>query len=233
MKVTEAFRDAEALANFANLNPADSAAVDFFKENYLDFAPREWWDYKFEEMELIPGVVSLPGSNNPINAADYPAMLEENLVPIWQTAQGEIQRAWEDKFQFEKIFGLTELLKAVFVAPAETVRTSLHLYMPDGDLYELSSPKLYTYHKAVLYLNQHPWQARICKACEKYFVANHPKRDFCEYPDVENETCREKNDKSRKLDYYYTTGKKKRQAKKRKSSPRLPGSGRKKAAAKT
>jgi hypothetical protein len=223
LKVPEAFRDAEALADFANLDPADSAAVDFFRVNYGDFAPLDWWDYKVEEIELIPAMVSLPDSDDPMNAKEYAAMLEENLVPVWQSTQEEVQRAWAGQFQFEKIFGLTELLKAVFVAPDELVRASLHLNIPDGQLSELGGSKLYTYHKAVLYLIQRPWQAKICKSCNKYFVASHPKRDYCEYPDLDSETCREKNDKSRKLDYYYTTGKGKRQAKKRKSSPRLPG----------
>jgi hypothetical protein len=225
LKVPESFRDAEALAEFANLNSADSDAVAFFKVNYGGFAPLEWWDYKVEEIDLIPGALPLPDSNDPLNPTECPAMLEEVLSPVWQITQEEIRRAWENQFKFENIFVLTVLLKEVFIAPDEIVRASLHLNIPDGELSELSGSKLYAYHKAILYLIQHPWQAKICKDCHKYFVANHPKRDYCEYLNLNSETCREKNDKIRKLDYYYTTGKGKRQAKKRRSSPRLPGSG--------
>jgi hypothetical protein len=233
MKLPEAFRDAEALAEFANLSPTDSASVAYFKENYPEFAPCEWWDYKFEDLELIPAVLPASDSDNPINPIAYGGVLKEDLIPIWQNVQDEIQRAWIDRFQFENVFGLTQRLKAVFIAPSELVLTGSHLYLPDGALYELGTPKLYTFHKAVLYLNQHSWRPKICQHCGKYFVANHPQRDSCPYPDARGETCRQKRDKKRKLDYYFTTGKHKRQANnKRKSNPRLPGSRRKKESAK-
>lgn len=175
----------------------------------------------------------MPYGDNPLNPADYDTVLERGLAPMWQEAQSQVHGAWDNEFKFPNVFGLTALLRTVFVAPTEMVLTSSNLYLPDGELCELSSPKLYTFHNAVLYLHHNSWRARICKGCEKYFVANHPKRDYCEYPDARGETCRQKNDNKRRLDYYYKTGKKKRQTKKRKGSPRLPGSQRKKAASRT
>ena|ERR1700734_2853552 len=105
--------------------------------------------------------------------------------------------------------------------------------VPDGTFYELDT-KLYSFHKAVLYLLQHPKQAKRCKKCRKYFMHVHGMREYCEYLDSRGERCREESDKKRKRVYYHTTGKKKRQAKKkRKSTPRLPRAGRRKLTAKS
>ena len=225
LKVSEQFRDAEALAEFANLNSTDSAEVGYFRNNYPDFAPAEWWEYKYEGMEIVPAV--MPWGDSPINPAEQGALIDDSPVLCWTDLQDEIVRKWEDHFQFESVFNLTALLKMVFIVPGqtkeermETVWTQSHLYLPDGSLAELASPTLYTFHTAVLYLYQQPWRARICKSCGKYFVANHPKRDFCEYPDKRGETCRQKNDNARHLVYYRETGKKKRQVKMRKNRSR-------------
>lgn len=230
MKIPEAFQEARALADFANLNREDATAVDYFRHNYPDFAPDEWWDYKFEEDQIAPTV--MPYGDDPIGAADHGAVIASTRVPVWHDAQSQVWAAWENEFKFANIFGLTALLRAVFVAPSEMVLNSSNLYLPDGDLCELSAPRLYSFHKAVLYLHQQPWRARMCKAkdCQKYFVANHPKREHCEYPDANGDTCREKNDRKRHLDHYHARGKKKRQQKnkklrqqkQRKSSPRVP-----------
>jgi len=40
-KVTEALRDAQALADFSNLEPAK---MNYFRNNYPDFVPSKWWD---------------------------------------------------------------------------------------------------------------------------------------------------------------------------------------------
>jgi hypothetical protein len=227
LRVSEAFRDAEVLADFANLDPEEVASVAYFRNNYPDFAPAEWWDYQTQSLELV----RVRGDDS----SNVEGKIEEHLISVWEDTQDELRRAWEDQFKFESVFNLTELLKMVFVAPSEMVLSAAHLYLPDGTFHELSTSKVWSFHKAVLYLHENGWRARVCRSCERYFVANHPQRDFCQYPDARGETCRDRNDNKRKLDYYYTTGKKERQAKhrKRKSSPRLPGSGRQKAAAKT
>jgi hypothetical protein len=231
MKLPEGFRDAEALADFANLDWNDAQKLTYFRQNYPDFAPAEWWDYKTEWVELVPRVVPLPNSTDPINPAEHGFALEEELRPLWTVVQDDIHSCWLSKFQFESVFYLTQTLKYVFTAPTDMVQVSAHLYLPDGDLAVLSALKPLTYHKAVVFLNQHPKRAKICKACKKHFVANHPKREFCEYPDERGETCRQKNGRMRNLKNYHARGRKLRQKKnkrqgmkkQRMSSPRVPG----------
>lgn len=232
MKVTEAFRDAEALAEFANLESTDSASVAYFRNNYPEFAPIEWWDYQ----HLIDGmrVIRAEDIDKIRNDPNYKTKLNKlgEGLKQWQYAQDHIQKVWKAGFELNAS-ALSDLLKLVFyVNHPGLAWNSSQVLLPDGTVYELNT-KLYSFHKGVLYLHQHPRQAKRCKKCRKYFVHVHGKREFCEYPDSRGETCRYKNDNKRRLDYYYKTGKKKRQAKMRKGSPILPGTRRKKAAAKT
>jgi len=232
VKVTEAFRDAEALADFANLDPIDSASVAYFKNNYPDFAPSEWWDYPCRSDGTR--VILAEDIDKIRNDPDFKTKLEKlgEGIQQWRDAQDYIQKVWKAEFKLNAS-GVSDLLKLVFYVDSPgLIWNSSQVLLPNGTIYELNT-KLYSFHKAVLYLHQNSWRAKICNGCEKHFVANHPKRDFCEYPDGRGDTCRQKSDNKRRLDYYYTAGKKKRQAKIRKGNPRLPGSRRKKAAAKT
>jgi hypothetical protein len=233
VKVTEAFRDAEALADFANLKPTDSASVAYFRHNYPDFAPSEWWDYpcRIDGMRVLryEDVIKIPESD-----PNFKRKIENKVVQQWQDAQDCIQMVWKAEFELN-VSGISDLLKLVFYVDRPGLAwNSSQVLLPDGTIYELHS-KLYSFHKAVLYLHQHPRQAKICKnkKCGKFFVSVHGKREFCENPDARGETCRNKNDNQRRLDYYYKTGKKKRQAKTRKGSPGLPSSRRKQTTAKT
>jgi hypothetical protein len=228
LKIPEEFKEAEVLAQFANLDTADAAAVAYFQNNYPDFAPAEWWDYTVEygnnpnPLELVTRTVY--GMIAP--DAIY------GVAPRWHETHSFVCSTWENEFEFTSIFVLTALLRSVFVGSAETARTA-SMNLTDWQLFELSTHPMYGFHNAVLYLYHQPWRAKTCRGCGKYFVANHPKREFCEYPDARGETCRYKNDNRRHLEYYHEAGKEKRQAKTRKSSPSLPGSRREKAAAKT
>jgi hypothetical protein len=236
VKVTEAFRDAETLAVFANLDPAnlsplDSKNVANFRNNYPDFAPSEWWDYLYRidgnRVLRYEDVIKIDKSD-----PNYESKIASKIVKQWQHTQNEIQKAWQAGFKLNAS-EVSDLLKLVFCVHSPGLAwNSSQVLLPNGAVYELRS-KLYSFHKAVLYLLQNPRQAKRCKKCRKYFVHVRGKREFCEYPDSRGETCRYKNDNKRRLDYYYATGKRKRQAKTRKGSPRLPGSRLKKTAAKT
>src|ERR1700731_3795847 len=65
-KTTENVRNAGILADFSNLETP--AQVDNFRNNYEDFAPREWWDYEFK------------GETQ------------------WQLTQKLLRRSWEKRF---------------------------------------------------------------------------------------------------------------------------------------
>jgi hypothetical protein len=240
VKVTESFRDAEALAAFANLDlanldPLDSANVTNFRNNYPNFAPSEWWDYPARGEGAR--VILADDIDKIRNDPNFKSKLDElsKGVPQWRYAQDYIQQVWKAGFNLLNASGVSDLLNLVFYTDrSDLIWNSSQVLSPNGIVYVLNT-KLYDFHKAVLYLQQHPKQAKMCKnkKCRKYFVHVHGKREFCEYPDTRGETCRHKNDNKRRLDYYYETGKKKRQVNMRKGSPRLPGSRRKKAVAKT
>src|SRR5437016_3291436 len=44
-RVTDKLRDAQALAEFSNLEPN---RVEWFRNNYPEFALESWWDYQFK-----------------------------------------------------------------------------------------------------------------------------------------------------------------------------------------
>ena len=215
MKATATFRDAEALATFANLDPENADAVAYFRNNYPNFAPVEWWDYKYNEYSLCSTLTEAELEKDPSTWEDTkPAgVLEEAPVFMWQVTQDEIQRLWKNHFQFESVFWLTALLKHVFVAPPDLIWNQDHLYLPDYMFQELLADKTYSFHTAVLYLNDHPKQAKICKECGKYFVTAHGKRAFCLYPDERGETCSQKQIAKQHLEWWRNHGEKQRKAK--------------------
>jgi hypothetical protein len=217
LKVTAAFRDTEALAAFANLDPENADAVAYFRNNYPDFAPSEWWDYKYEEHSLrsILTESELEKDFATWDPTKPAFVIDETPVLLWQVTQEEIQRAWGNQFKFETVFGLTQLLKCVFVAPPETVWTQEYMHFPDGMFDELIGNKTYSFHAAVLYLNEHPTQAKICArhGCGKYFVSAHGKRAFCLYPDEHGDTCSAKQIAEQQIEWWRTKGNKQRKAK--------------------
>jgi hypothetical protein len=230
VKVSEEFRDAEALAEFVGLKPTDSNAVAYFKNNYPDFVPSEWWDY--------------PHRRDGTRVIDLDSLVRRGLVPTlssehlkklgrikekelihlqWHLAQEELQRAWKAGFKFKKTSELSDLLRLVFRVNRPGLVWNSSVVLADGMFHELNT-SLYPFHRAVLYLYQHPQQAKICKAeaCKKHFVSVHGKREFCEYTDERGQTCRQKSDNERHLDYYRVTGKQKRQARSKKSGRNSP-----------
>ncbi len=205
MKVTDTFRDAEALADFANLDPADSAAVAYFRNNYPDFVPREWWDYRCR----IGGsrVIRAEDIDKIRNDPDYKTKLEklgEGLLQ-WQDAQDTIQKVWKANFKLNAS-AISDLLKLVFdVDRPGLLWNSSQVLAPNGTIYELNT-RLYGFHKAVLYLHEHPKQAKVCAKCGRYFVTERGKRIFCLYPDERGETCSQKQRAEQHIEWWRTKG---------------------------
>ncbi len=213
MRATDSFRDAEALAEFANLDPTDSASVAYFKNNYPDFAPSEWWDYPCRRngMRVLryEDVIKI-AKNDP----DFKSKIENKVMQQWQDAQDYIQKVWKAEFKLNAS-GVSDLLKLVFyVDRPGLVWNSSQVLLPNGTIYELNT-KLYSFHKAVLYLHQHPRQAKICAECGKYFVTAHGKREFCLYPDSRGETCSQKRISEQHLNWWRTHGDKQRKERQR------------------
>ncbi len=191
VKVTEAFRSAEALADFANLDPADSASVVYFRNNYPEFAPGEWWDYLYRingaKVLRYDDVIRIPKDD-----PNFRTKIESKVVLQWREAQEQIRQAWSAKFKFKTVSEFSDLLKLVFyVDRPGLVWNSSQVLLPNGTVYDLHS-RVYEFHRALLYLQQHPRQAKICANCRKYFVHVHGKREYCLFPDSRGETCSQK-----------------------------------------
>ena len=213
MKVTEAFRDAEALADFANLDPTDSASVAYFKNNYPDFAPSKWWNYIYRSDGMrglrYEDVLKISKSD-----PNFKSKMESKILSQWQHTQDFVQLVWKAGFKLNAS-GVSDLLKLVFYVDSPgLVWNSSQVLLPNGTIYELNT-KLYSFHKAVLYLHQHPRQAKICAECGKYFVHVHGKRELCLFPDSRGETCAQKRINEGKREWWHTKGNKQRKAKQR------------------
>ncbi len=212
MKVTESFRDAEALADFANLDPTDSASVAYFKNNYGDFAPSAWWDYPYRiggtRVLRYEDVITITESD-----PNFQSKMENKVVRQWQHAQEQIQRVWKAEFELTNVAEVSDLLKLVFdVDRPGLLWNSSQVLLPNGTIYELNT-RLYSFHKALLYLHEHPRQAKICEECGKYFVHVHGKRTLCLFPDSRSETCSQKRINKNRLKWWYKKGDKRRKAK--------------------
>jgi hypothetical protein len=218
LKVTEGFRDAEVLAQFANLKPTDSASVEYFRNYYPEFAPSEWWDYLYR----IDGTrvfdfddVSTIDKNDP----DWERKFESKVLKQWQHTQKEIRKAWMAGFKFKTASEVSDLLKLIFYVDRPGVLwNSSQVLVPGGGVYELNT-KLHGFHKAVLYLHEHPQHAKICEneKCRKYFVHVHGKRKLCPFPDSRGETCAQKRINEGKRKWWREKGKEQRT---RKSKPK-------------
>ena len=198
---------------------ADSAAVEYFRNNYPDFAPSEWWDYLYRRdgtRVFRAEDVIKADTNDP----DWKRKLESKAVKQWQYAQDEIRKAWKAGFKFKNASELSDLLKLVFYVDRPGLMWNSSVILSNGGFLELNT-KFYDFHKAVLYLHEHPRQAKICAECEKYFVHARGKRTLCLFPDSRGETCGQKRINRDRLKWWHKKGDKRRKAeRKRKKSNR-------------
>jgi len=194
--------------------------VDYFRNNYPDFAPNEWWDYLYRidgtRVLRYEDVIKIPKSDPNFNSK-----MESKVVQQWQHAQEQIQKAWKAGFKFKSASEVSDLLKLIFYMDRPgLIWNSSQVLVPGGGIYELNT-KLHGFHKAVLYLHEHPRQAKICDECGKYFVHVHGKRKLCLFPDARGETCPQKRIDEDKREWWHKKGKKQRKTKgKRKKSNR-------------
>src|SRR5258707_9586561 len=79
-RVTDNLRNAQILADFSNLEPAQ---VEYFRNNYPDFAPHLWWDYQYKGGERA-----------------------------WESTQKSLRHAWGNQFK-DGILNLLGLLNSV------------------------------------------------------------------------------------------------------------------------
>jgi len=180
-RVTDVFRDAQALALFSNLEEKD---VEHFRNNYPDFAPRNWWGYKLTLQDLqVTGdlkhsqmLLTDPfwkqepfRSRNPSGGNTYAFRQQTTPRNLWQQNQSWLREAWKAHFEIG-LLDMLKLLTSVFdpkASPPNTVFATL-LNVPDG-----------SYHRGLSWLFEQKWRARLCAECKKRFVAAESKTICC------------------------------------------------------
>ncbi len=186
-RVTDNLRNAQILADFSNLEPAQ---VEYFRNNYPDFAPHLWWDYQYKGSERAwestqkslrhawgnqfkDGILNLLGLLNSVTAPLRLADAERAGYEKVKEMFGE-QAAQETAKRF-----LGE--KALTLQPSET-RVDDHIPI----------------QRAIVYLFENSWRARFCAQCKKRFVAAEPRNKFC------SDECSRIYGNERKADWFET-----------------------------
>ena len=172
MKDKSTIRDAQALAEFANLR---HDGICRFRRIESDFAPQGWWEY--QPADKVEKPISW--------ARQYSA----DGTKQWQQNQACLRAAWRAQFHIE-LPQLIELLLSVF-DPGNVFETWFDLTsnLP-AFATQFLTDRLYPYHRAVLFLYEQKWRARLCELCKSRFVAGHSKQRYCgqEWGE-ERETC--------------------------------------------
>jgi hypothetical protein len=184
VKRPDEFRDVQALAEFANLDnnnhdPLDRRNFENFRNNYPEFVPQAWWDYRPTDSERKP--------------------LANNQ---WELNQEMLREAWENQFAIG-MFDLLRLLTSVFDPNDLTdvaVFPSLGHRPMFATMAEIADPC--PYQNAVLYLREHPWQAKVCENCHCYIVVRVAKTRLCDKDECGN-SIREINHRASKLRSYH------------------------------
>jgi hypothetical protein len=160
---TEELRNAQALAEFSNLGPE---GVDYFRNNYPDFAPQAWWDYQAAGTQQKQ----------------------------WAFTQHLLRESWKNRFKGGAYF-LVALLTSVF-KPSDLLESAFDFQFDRPAFARVSemtwgySP----FQRAVLYLFDNPWRARFCTECNKRFIAAEPKNKFCSEQCAHEQRNRQKRD---------------------------------------
>jgi ribosomal protein S27AE len=215
MKAMAVLMDADDLARFANLEKDEDAAS--FQRNTTgrdtgpDFAPAAWWNYQATD-----------SSGKPLSEKQ------------WRFTQRLVREVWDHQFQSEVgLFDLVRLLLSVF-NPEDLLENLIPIpsdpYRPPyAGVGALADE--YGFHKAIRYLAGGPsWRIKTCEECGGRFVADHNERKRC------STRCSATHQTERQKEWGQKNNWGRRspvKAKTKKSSPRLRGSQRKKAAVKT
>jgi hypothetical protein len=149
--ITETLRDAQNLAVFSNLEPD---GVEYFRHNYPDFVPQEWWSYQSGRTSK----------------------------PQWQFNQNYLREIWRGRFA-DNLFHRMLLVLSVFdpndMSWMWPFRDPDAVKPAFISLDEMNAQHTYPYHKAAMFLFAQPWRARFCAECNKRFVAATSQNLYC------------------------------------------------------
>ena len=118
----------------------------------------------------------------------------------WVLNQKWLREAWDAKFELF-LFDQLRLITSVF-DPQNLVDVMLGIKKRPtfADMGELAEE--YGYHKAVRYLIEQPWRAKMCEECGSRFIANHNKRRYCSLADENGFKCSKKAILQTKREYW-------------------------------
>jgi hypothetical protein len=180
MALKNKIRDTQALAEFANLS-ADK--VGRFRRIESDFVPQDWWDYQPTNDRGEPREWSIAG--------------ETRQWMQWQLNQAWLLEAWRKHFDINQ-FELIRLLTSVFDPNQIQVIDGWHPQPAFADLSGMPDT-MYPYQRAVVFLAEQRWRARLCEVCKSPFVAGHSRQKYCgQVWSQEHETCFDRARKAQK-----------------------------------
>lgn len=164
MTTKEAIYDAQALADFSNLEDD----VGSFRARYPDFAPEAWWTGGAFSITIGQPV------ENPTS------------TPLWKAEQRKLRDAWQKKFPLDACVQLivsgakvSELDQAIHRA------TEAAFKMDNADALEFlhqqafPEPRVWRFQRAIMLLYMEPWRAVFCMACGKRFAKDTKGRLYC------------------------------------------------------
>jgi hypothetical protein len=186
-RVTENLRDAQALAEFSNLEPDK---VEYFRNNYPDFVPQAWWDYQAhgagqKQWQMTQNFLRESWKNRFTGGTYFVVRL--------------ILSVFDPKKLFDAVFGFEEYkFDDAISKPAFARLSEIEWgYIP--------------LQRAVLYLFENRWRARFCAECKKRFVAAEPKNKFCSEPCSHESRIRQKLESWHANKHKWRPSRKKRQ----------------------
>ncbi len=97
---------------------------------------------------------------------------------VWKSIQEQSRKVWENGFpqnEVLQILSSNDLLDGELITTTADEQGKSHVKSQSVDEYQRGL----TYKKAVLFLFTDSWRAKICRHCERHFIANHSQSECC------------------------------------------------------
>lgn len=177
----EALALADALADFANLQPAEAPA---FRLKHPNFAPPMWWDTK-------PRI-----GNSSVG------------TPEWLNTQRLLREAWREKFPPDSCIRLIgDWSNFAWFGQQAQQTNDLIQSGDEAALIEMMKdpaffvqPRAFDAQRAVMFMYVQAWRAAFCVGCSRPFVRATKTSRYC------SQACFDANRSRSQLEYWRTTG---------------------------
>jgi hypothetical protein len=196
---SELLRNADVLAEFANLKPED---IEYFQQKRPDFVPPSWWSVKTElGLENIAmAEIALEKAKTFDDIAIVRGRFK--VSKLWEFEQARVRKAWDGaaRFSLDDCLKLilagyvlirdepeanTQKRREIFARLEQSphdlqiIREYAALWPFGPDL--VAEQKVWPYMQAVMFLCVQSWRASRCQRedCRKYFVKEHARQHYC------------------------------------------------------